>query len=293
MLFLLWKIPLYFLKNLYSCLQNQSVVNLCQSLYHLGSKIIAILIFHQVQRFLFASFVLQNMPTILQAGATLLLNLVNGIVNNLPQIVESVAKIIAKFVVTIGQNLPTILQQGIEIIGKLVAGLLGAIPKIIQAMPQIIASIKNAFSNVNWAEIGMNLIKGIANGITNAVGWIVDAAKAAAESAFNAAKNWLGISSPSKKGMWIGQMLDEGFALGIDNNSDDVLDAANDLVNDAFGAIAAPTANLNYPGIQGNGGQVVLNMTINGAEGQDINALAEIIQDKINNAVKSRELVYA
>ena len=34
-------------------------------------------------------------------------------------------------------------------------------------------------------------------------------------------------------------------------------------------------------------------MTINGAEGQDINALAEIIQNKINNAVRSKELAYA
>lgn len=192
----------------------------------------------------FVSFLLQNLPTILQAGVSLVLNLVNGIISNLPQIVASVVKVIGSFVATILSNLPTILAQGITIIGKLVAGLIQAIPKVIAAIPQIIQSIVDTFGSFDWLSIGKNLIMGIANGIANAASLIVDAAKEAAKSAFDAAKNALGIASPAKKGIYIGEMLDAGFALGISKNKDLVNDAVADLTNDTSArlAIAAKSA---------------------------------------------------
>lgn len=242
----------------------------------------------------FASFIMQNYPTIMENGKNLLLNLVNGIVNNLPQIVTAVVQVIAKFVATVAQNLPQILQKGIEIIGQLVVGLLQAIPKVVAAIPQIINAIKSAFGNTDWASIGMNIIQGIKNGIVNAAGAIADAARSAAQSAFNAAKNMLQIHSPSKKGAWLGDMFDEGIALGIDANADEITKATDAMIDDALGQIEIPQTNVNMaPMTQADAGSITVNMTINGAEGQDINALAEIIQEKINDAVQRRGLVYA
>ena len=241
----------------------------------------------------FTSFIMQNYPVIIEKGAELLINLVTGIINNLPQIVSSVLQIVTKFIQTIVSNLPRFLEQGITIIAKLAAGLIRAIPQVVAAIPQVVRAIINAFTSIDWGSIGRNLIQGIANGIRNAVGIIIDAARDAAESAFNAAKNFLGIESPAKKGIWIGDMYDEGFALGINQNADKVIDATDELVNDAFGTLSGPQANFSIEPNTKSSGNLTLNMTINGAEGQDINALADIIQDKINNAVKSRELVYA
>lgn len=187
----------------------------------------------------FASFILQNLPTILQAGAQLLLNLVTGIVNNLPQIVTSVVQVITSFVSTIASNLPTIIAQGITIIGKLVAGLIQAIPTIVASIPQIIQAIVNGFGSFDWLSIGTNIIQGIANGIANAAHIIVDAAKNAAKAAFDAAKNFLGIESPAKKGIYIGEMLDAGFALGITQNQKMVDDAITDLSESATANLMA------------------------------------------------------
>lgn len=177
----------------------------------------------------FASFLMMNFPTIMQKGAELLLNLVNGIISNLPQIVASVVQVIGSFAATILSNLPTILAQGILIIGKLAAGLIQAIPTLIGTIPQIIQSIVNTFGSYDWLSIGTNIIKGIAKGISDAVGVVVDAAKEAASKAFEAAKDFLGIESPAKKGIYIGQMYDEGIALGINRNSSLVDDAVRDL----------------------------------------------------------------
>lgn len=177
----------------------------------------------------FASFLMQNFPTIMQKGFELITNLVNGIVNNLPQIIQAVVQIIAQFVATIATNLPTILAQGITIIAKLAAGLIQAIPTIVGAIPQIIQSIVNTFGSYDWLSIGTNIIKGIAKGITDGIDIIVDAAKQAAKDAFDAAKDFLGIESPAKKGIYIGEMYDEGIALGIRRNGGLIDDAVNDL----------------------------------------------------------------
>ena len=241
----------------------------------------------------FVTFLMQNMPTILSAGADLLLNLVNGIVNNLPQIAESAIKVITQYTATIAQNLPKILQSGIEIIAKLVVGLIQAIPKIVAAIPQIVRSIISSFSSVDWGSIGINLIEGIANGIRDAAGAIASAAMDAARSAFDAACDFLGINSPATKGIWMGDMYDEGVALGITRNEDKIEKATDSLMENAFGELTAPQANINLAARSSAPGSLILNMTINGAEGQDINALADIIQDRINNAVNQRELVYA
>jgi hypothetical protein len=181
----------------------------------------------------FAAFIMQNYPVILQKGFELISNLAQGILSNLPAIVSSVIQVIASFTATILQNLPTILAQGITIIGKLVAGLIQAIPTVVAAIPQIIQAIVNAFGSFDWLSIGTNIIKGIAKGIADAADVIVDAAKEAAKQAFEAAKDFLGIESPAKKGIYIGEMLDAGFALGIERNQQMVTDAVNGLSESA------------------------------------------------------------
>ena len=85
------------------------------------------------------------LPTIMQKGAELILNLVNGSITNLPQIASAAGSAIIQYVAAIGRNLPSVLQSGIEIIGKLAAGLIQAIPKLIAQIPTIITNIKNEF----------------------------------------------------------------------------------------------------------------------------------------------------
>ena len=178
-------------------------------------------------------------PSVLQSGTKLILSLVDGIIRNLPSIVQSVLKVITTFVSTVGQNLPTILSQGIIIVGKLVSGLIQAIPQIVSAIPQLISAIVNGFGSYDWWSIGKNIIKGIADGLKNAAGMIADAAKDAAKRAFDAACDFLGIDSPAKKGIYIGNMYDAGIAKGIVKNKSLVNDAISELNKDSFSGINA------------------------------------------------------
>lgn len=72
------------------------------------------------------------------------------------------------------------------------------------------------FATYKWSSIGKAIGQGIANGITASIPAIKNAAVAAAKAALTAAKQYLGVASPSKKARAeVGQMFGRGLALGI------------------------------------------------------------------------------
>lgn len=152
-----------------------------------------------------------NLPNILQSGANILLNLINGIVQNFPKIATTIGTMIINMLGVIGENLPKVLKSGMEIIGQLLVGIIRAVPKLISSIPQIVSDLRDAFMEKDWKEIGQNIIDGLVEGIKNAASAVWDAIKEVAGDALEAAKEALGIHSPSRKFRWIGEMCIEGF----------------------------------------------------------------------------------
>lgn len=87
-------------------------------------------------------------------------------------------------------------------------------------------SIKKFFSDTDWGSIGRAILEGIASGIRNGAQLIVDAAISAARAAFDAAKGFLGIRSPSALFEEIGQSIMRGWALGMARGIGDLAGAA-------------------------------------------------------------------
>jgi phage-related protein len=177
----------------------------------------------------FANTIISMFPTVLSAGASLLLKLVNGIINNLPQIAQAAVTTIVRFVASIGQNLPQILQSGITIIAKLAAGLIRAIPNLVGQIPAIISAIVNAFTSQNWGSIGINIISGIASGLRSAAHMLWDAVKGVLGGFKENVLAFFGIHSPSRWGMFVGEMIDTGIANGLTGNTSLISNAAEEL----------------------------------------------------------------
>lgn len=199
----------------------------------------------------YVSGLLSALPSVLQSGVQMVLRLVDGIINNLPAIVYAAAQAIARFVASVASNLPQILSTGIKIIGELASGLIRAIPNLVGKIPQIISSIKNAFLSVDWLSVGVNIIKGIASGVTSAAGQLVDAAVSAATDALNWVKSKLGIHSPSRVFRdQVGKNIALGIGVGFEDNIPykDMEKQANKMVSRIHGAAlgvttsASPTA---------------------------------------------------
>ena len=240
--------------------------------------------------------VMGYLPQMLQQGVDLILNLANGAISSAPQVVSAAAENMAQLMARIAESLPEMLQKGIEIIAQLAAGIIQAIPQAVAAIPQVIAGIRDAFSRFDWGEIGLNIIKGIASGIANAVGILVDAAIGAARSALEGAKNFLGIKSPSKLMRdEVGFNISAGIAEGILQGSGAITDAMGMVegqVTDsaqswlASGPIAAGgrANSYSYGGFEINVYQ---------APGQSSEELVDMIEDRINERVNSGRAVFA
>lgn len=199
----------------------------------------------------FVSGILSSLPSILQSGADMILNLLHGLVQNAPQIITQAGVMIADFASAIGERLPDILQKGIEIIGELLAGIIEEVPNLLASIPGIIADIGSAFLDKDWGEIGLNIIRGIATGVKNAAGELVDAAVNAAENALNWVKDKLGIHSPSRVFRdQVGKNMALGIGVGFEDNIPykDMEKQANKMVSRIQGAAlgvttsASPTA---------------------------------------------------
>lgn len=199
----------------------------------------------------FVSGILSSLPSVLQSGADMILNLLHGLVQNAPQIITQAGVMIADFASAIGERLPDILQKGIEIIGELLAGIIEEVPNLLASIPGIIADIGSAFLDKDWGEIGLNIIRGIATGVKNAAGELVDAAVNAAENALNWVKDKLGIHSPSRVFRdQVGKNMALGIGVGFEDNIPykDMEKQANKMVSRIQGAAlgvttsASPTA---------------------------------------------------
>lgn len=103
-------------------------------------------------------------------------------------------------------------------------------------------AVENAIdliSAVDWGAVGSGILEGIAAGITAGASFIAEAAQNAASAALEAAKAFLGISSPSKKAEdEVGLQFGRGIAAGTKKSMSEVIGASSSLA----GALFAPPA---------------------------------------------------
>lgn len=106
-------------------------------------------------------------------------------------------------------------------------GMLGKQESVKVAAQTIASSAASQFNTVSWYSVGYSIAAGVARGI-NANSWMIrQAAENAAQDAYKAAKDRLGIRSPSRVMAEVGRYYDEGFAQGITEHISEVTKAAN------------------------------------------------------------------
>ena len=205
----------------------------------------------------FADVVYSAIGKLLKLGLEMIASLVKGIWDNRELILENAGEIFLAFInifslsklFSLGQSLITNLKNGItklfpsiktvgsDLLKNLVNGIKNLAMHPVTTVKSIISNIKGAFTNINWWSIGKNIISGIVNGLKAGVGSIISAAKDAAMSAFNSAKEALDIHSPSRKfDTGIGKMIDLGLAGGIRKNVG--------VVRNAMKALSAATVGM-------------------------------------------------
>lgn len=160
-----------------------------------------------------------NIGQLIDAGLQLLSGLVTGLLNAIPKVIDAVPQIIGGLIAAIVSNLPKILQTGVQLLVQLAVGIVQAVPQLLGKIPAIISAIKDAFTSVNWSDVGLNIIRGIANGVKSAAKSLCEAAANAATDALNWVKDKLGIHSPSRVFRdQVGKMMALGTGIGFEKN---------------------------------------------------------------------------
>lgn len=96
--------------------------------------------------------------------------------------------------------------------------------------------ITNFFASIpgKMYEFGRNILQGLIDGVKSMVGNAVKAIQNAVDSAVQAAKDFLGIGSPSKLFAQFGEWTGEGFAIGLQSSSDLIANTAQEVVNVSY-----------------------------------------------------------
>lgn len=163
--------------------------------------------------------IIKAVPQILAAGVLIVGKLAVGFIQNIPYFLTQIGTLLGQMISTIASNFPKLVSSGGSMLLKIIAGFINGITNIPSAVKKAVDSFKSNFRDVDWGELGTNIIKGIVNGITGGIGKLVTAAKNVAKIALDAAKEALGIHSPSRVfELEVGKMIDLGLAAGIERN---------------------------------------------------------------------------
>lgn len=112
-----------------------------------------------------------NYPTIVQKGAELLRELLNGISSQLPNLISTAGQAINSFINVLVQELPSIIKAGTEVITNLIIGIAKQLPTLIPQMINVLLTIVEALiDNIDLIiDAGIELMFGLIDGLINTI----------------------------------------------------------------------------------------------------------------------------
>jgi phage-related protein len=234
-----------------------------------------------------------NVDMILRSTLTIIGAVAVAIVKSIPTLLSSVGKVFSNI-------LNRMISENNMILSKVTSFLASLITKVREKLNSLVTNAINIIKTLptKVTTIGTQLVTGLWNGISSKVDWVVSKIRNMGSQITNAIKRVFGIASPSKVFAGIGGYLAEGLGVGFE---DEIGDVKADMVGEMSGLTASMNANVTAYGTGSaatlgnsttyNGGAITIN--VYGAEGQDVNSLADTIAQKLGDMTRRKELVYA
>lgn len=182
---------------------------------------------------------IENLPAIIEGGFQLLTGLITGLTKCTPDLINAIIALIPVITDSLTENLPALVKAGMELIVALAQGLPQALPDLIDALPKIIGAIIDGFKDVDWLDLGANILKGILNGLVSAVSGIWSVVQDISSAIIDGFCDFFDIHSPSRvMAKKVGQYLPSGIAVGMEDTADEPVDEAQAIVDSVAGVSA-------------------------------------------------------
>lgn len=178
-------------------------------------------------------------PVILEALGVILDGLLVFILKYAPKIIAVVLELIVALLQAIDGQAGNIIQAAVGIVVNLIRGLGSRVGDLIAAAFDLILQLINGISDAietympllfdACIHLGESIMQGIGYGIGASTGYIWTMIKSVGQGIIDGFKKTLGINSPSKEMIPIGQGIDEGMVVGIEKYQGLVTDATEDV----------------------------------------------------------------
>lgn len=191
----------------------------------------------------FINGIAAGIPGVIDAALNLIISFINGLAEGVRNagdpLLAAVDNLMNAVIETIMKWFGGIVKIGFDLICKLVKGILSAIGEVFSGAGRIVTSfidgVKNGFSGV--VSAGKNMVSGFINGIKSGIKSVGNAAREIGGKALGAIKKVLGIKSPSREFMAVGEYSGEGLIGGLQACSGKVEDTAGEIGSSALDAM--------------------------------------------------------
>lgn len=179
--------------------------------------------------------IIKSLPQFLDSAGKIMQSLIKGILDNLPKIVDAITTVVNALVKWIADNLDLVIDAAIKIMGALIKGLIESIPTLVSNLPKIVSAIVKGLGEAvsQVFQIGVKIVEGIWEGIKSVGDWLGQKIGGFFGDIIDGAKNLLGIHSPSRVFMGIGENIGLGLAEGIASTAGIVQNAMDSIMPSA------------------------------------------------------------
>ena len=185
-----------------------------------------------------ADGLISNLPKLIESAIKIVLSVISGILDALPKLQNAAIQIIQALVEFITRNYDKILKAGIEILLSLIDGIIRTLPDLIKAVPKIINTIWDMITSTDWGELGINILRGLADGLIAGLSVVWDTIQSVGSAITDGFKNFFGIHSPSKLFRdEIGKFLLPGVSVGVDGSVSETTHDINQALDDLMSRI--------------------------------------------------------
>ena len=158
---------------------------------------------------------------LIDGALTLLLSIIDAIPLLIEQLTPLIPSIVIAVVAALIKCTPQLLQAALTLFLAIAKSIPQACTALKNSLPQIWQTISAYLSQLGTKakDYGASLVQGLWAGINNSFTWLKNKLKSWVGNVTTFLKKLFGINSPSKVTAYMGEMLDEGFAKGIEDNA--------------------------------------------------------------------------
>lgn len=179
---------------------------------------------------------IEHTPALVDKAVKMILAVINGIADSLRNNKEAIKKALWNLITAVWDFLISLVgdvwnwitREGGKWLGDIVDWFIKLPGKIWDAISDFGTKVFNWFG-----DIGKNILDGIIDGVKNIGKAVMDKVGEGINWVINGAKGLLGIKSPSRVFMQMGEYMSQGMAIGVDNDAGQVVNSVKNLAKSA------------------------------------------------------------